>query len=64
MAIKQFYSKEEWLTALEARDLEYSGFGFIGSASAHNIEGKVVGEWIEAADTCDGRASGWLTEEV
>ena len=64
--IEQFFYFDEWFDEIKNRGLSYESWGICGSAAAHNIEGKVVGEWVVAADTCDGRAGGWLNtnEEI
>lgn len=50
----------DWMAA--ARDFGYSveSWGICGSKSAHDIDGRVKGEWLAAFDTYDGRANGWL----
>lgn len=56
----QYQNIDEWINAATDAGFDVESWGFCGSKSAHDVNGKIVGEWIAPFDTADGRASGWL----
>lgn len=54
----EFYSFDEWYEAVTNKGYEVGSWGF-GSKSAHDENGKVVGEWVAAFDTYTGIPEGW-----
>ena len=56
----EFYDFDEWYEAATNKGFAVESWGFCGSKSAIDSNGKVIGEWIADFDTCDGRARGWI----
>lgn len=57
---QRFTSKEAWLNAMKLDGLTYSSWGQCGSGHAINDDGAIVGTWLAAFDTHDGKAHGDL----
>lgn len=57
-----FYSFDEWYNAAMSENFAVESWGF-GSKSAHDIDGAIIGEWLNKFDTSDNRARGWLVVE-
>jgi hypothetical protein len=57
---KEFTSIESWTKAVKANEYDIESWG-LGSKSAHNDDGRNVGEWVADFD-CDNdeRPHGWL----
>ena len=54
---------QEWFDAAKDAGFDVESWGICGSKSAHDIDGRIKGEWVAAFDTCDGRAAGWIDTE-
>ena len=50
----------DWIACVEDYGYSIESWGMFGSKSAHDVNGKIVGEWVVAADTSYNRAGGWV----
>lgn len=55
---------DSWMSAITNLGYDFGSWGICGSMSAYDINGKIVGEWLQPFDTSDGRAYGWLVEGI
>lgn len=60
MQFYDFYGINSWFKDAANSGYDVESWGMFGSKSAHDVNGKIKGEWIAPGDTSDGRAAGWL----